>query len=72
MLHLHAIYVPGLYVHLFPPQQIVLTTALDNANSYIGGPFGLMLIFNKYHNLFPYDPHTNLPTKKLDSPHQNS
>jgi len=62
-MRLHAIHVPGLAVHLLPPQQIVSTPSANCNNSFIGGPTGITLIYNNHEILFSYDHHTNLPTR---------
>jgi len=57
-MRLHAIHVPGLAVHLLPPQQIVSSTSPNCRNSYIRGSTSLT-----YWIHFPDDQQTNLPTQ---------
>ncbi len=61
-MHLHTIHIPGLAVHLLPPQQIVSAHSAHCKNSFIGSPTRITLIYNNHEILFSYDHHTNLPT----------
>jgi len=47
MLHLHAVHVPGIPMHLLSPQQIMATPHQShNKNHYLGTPTGLVLVYD--------------------------
>jgi len=65
-MRIHAIHVPGLSVQLLSPQQLITENPSQPNNSFVGGPNGMIIVYDNKIIHFPYDPKNRLPMRKTE------